>query len=394
MPPHKESFDKSKVHLISLIAFLMGFGQALITYVLSSYFKTISGTENVGPFYIISYGVVLVVLLNWHRVIRKIGKARVFILSVLAKVAIVIALVFLPPSYWALFFLMLYLICGALEWTSLDIILESYSKDNLSGRIRGIHLTIFNAGFIFGPFISTRILDQYQFQGVFLGLLILNAIVLIFSLVGLSKINHGYKRDLNIREIIAKVWKRKNILRILYVSIALEIFFAILVIYTPIYLLDLGYSWDDIGIMFSVMLIPFVLLQIPIGFLADKKWGEKEMILISLSLMALSTILVFTGARQSVAIWGLILLLTRVGAAALEILRDSYFYKRIDGYDVDMIDIYKAAIPVGYIIANILAFLVLLFFPLKAVFLIVVAVVASALVPAFSLKDNRAEAEV
>lgn len=393
MSSHKETFDKNKVHLIGLIAFLMGFGQALITYVLSSYFKAISGTENVGLFYIVSYAIVLIVLLNWHKAIRKIGKARVFLLAVLAKVAIVVALVFLPPSYWALGVLMLYLVSGALEWTSLDIILESYSQDNLSGRIRGVHLTIFNAGFLFGPFISTRILDQYGFQGVFLGLLILNAVVLVFSMVGLGNINHGYKRDLKVMEIIAKVLRRKNILRIFYISLALEIFFAILVIYTPIYLLDLGYSWDDIGIIFSIMLVPFVLLQIPIGFLADKKWGEKEMIFLSLFLMALSTILVFTGGRQSVLIWGGILLLTRIGAAALEILRDSYFYKRIDGYDVDMIDLYKATVPAGYIIANILAVACLFLFPLKAVFLIVVVVVASALVPAFQLQDNKAECE-
>lgn len=393
MPPHKETFDKNKVHLISLIAFLMGFSQSLIAYVLSSYFKEISGTESVGPFYIVSYLIVLLVLLNWHKVIRRFGKARVFILAVLAKVGIVIALVFLPPSYWALVFLMLYLICGALEWTSLDIILESYSKDNLSGRIRGIHLTIYNAGFIFGPLVSTYILSQYQFQGVFVGLLILNAIILIFSLVGLSNINHGYKRDLNISEIIRKVWKRKNILRIFYISIALEIFFALLVIYTPMYLLDLGYGWDDIGIMFSVMLVPFVLLQIPVGFLADKKWGEKEMIIISLTMMALATILLFTTDHASVAVWAGILFLTRLGAAALEILRDSYFYKRIDGYDVDMIDFYKATLPVGYIVANVLAFVCLLIFPLKAVFLIVVVVVASALIPAFGIKDNKAECE-
>lgn len=393
MPSHKETFDKRKIHLISLIAFLMGFSQALITYVLSSYFKIISGTENVGPFYILSYLIVLLVLLNWHKVIRKMGKARVFILAVLAKVGIVVAMVFIPPSIPALVILMLYLICGALEWTSLDIILESYSKDNLSGRIRGIHLTIFNAGFIFGPFLSTRILDQYSYQGVFLALLVLNAVVLIFSMVGLSNINHGYKRDLKVTEIIAKVWKRKNILRIFYISTALEIFFAILVIYTPIYLQDLGYGWDEIGIIFSVMLVPFVLLQIPIGFLADKKWGEKEMIFLSLFLMALSTILVFTGGKQSVAVWGGILLLTRLGAAALEILRDSYFYKRIDGYDVDMIDLYKATFPVGYIIANVLAFVCLLIFPLKAVFLIVVVVVAAALFPAFELQDNKAECE-
>lgn len=393
MPPHKESFNKNKIHLISLIAFLMGFGQALIAYILSSYFKTISGTESVGPFYIASYAIVLLVLLNWHKVIRKFGKARVFILAVLAKVVIVIALVFLPSSYWALVFLMLYLICGALEWTSLDIILESYSQDNLSGRIRGIHLTIYNAGFIFGPLVSTYILSQYQFQGVFIGMLILNAIILIFSLVGLTKINHDYKRDLKISEIVVKVWRRKNILRIFYISIALEIFFALLVIYTPIYLLDLGYGWDDIGIMFSVMLIPFVLLQIPVGFLADKKWGEKEMIFISLFLMSLSTVLVFAGGKQSLIVWAGILFLTRLGAAALEILRDSYFYKRIDGYDVDMIDLYKATLPVGYIVANFLAFVCLLFFPLKAVFLIVVVVVASALIPAFNLKDSKAECE-
>ena len=48
---HQEKIDKQKIKQISFISFLMGFAQAVMIYVMSSYFKQVAGTENVGFFY-------------------------------------------------------------------------------------------------------------------------------------------------------------------------------------------------------------------------------------------------------------------------------------------------------------------------------------------------------
>jgi MFS family permease len=395
MAHHKENFDKRKVELVSLISFLMGFSQALIAYVLSSYVTEITGSEKyVGAIYFIAYVFVLFCFMNLHRVIRRIGKSRVFILAVFAKIIVITLLILLPPDKISVPFVILYILFGAIEWTAMDIILESFSKDRMSGRIRGLHLTVINGGFIIGPLLSTFLLQKYDFQTVFIFLLIFNMLVFFFSLIGLRKVSYSFNKQIKVLDVLRKVGKRKNIMRIFYVAFVLDVFFALMVIYTPFYLLHLGFSWENIGRIFAVMLIPFVLIQYPAGLLADKKFGEKEFIISALLIMGISTIIVFFSSSTSIIYWMILLFITRIGAALLEVMRDSYFYKRIDCDDVDLIDFFRSSVAVAFIVSTAIASLLLIFFPVRSVFLLVALVVFSAILPAAMLQDNKCEKEL
>jgi MFS family permease len=130
------------------------------------------------------------------------------------------------------------------------------------------------------------------------------------------------------------------------------------------------------------------------GVLADKKMGEKELIIVALSIMAPAVLSIYFIESKSMIIWAVVLLLTRVGAAMLEVLTDSYFYKRIDGDDVELIDFYRTAHSFAYIVAAILSAFVLLFFSMKAVFILVFAVIVAGFYPAYHLMDNKSEAEL
>jgi MFS family permease len=391
---HDEKLDAGRIHLTSFVSFLMGFSQAVLVYVISSYFKLATGVENVGVFYAVSYIIFLIVLLNLHKFMRVLGKANVFYFALLAKLVVIVFLIFSDPSVTGILLLMLYIILGHIEWVALDVIIENFSVDRMSGRIRGLHLTIINAGFLFGPFVSTYVLNNMGFHGIFIFSLVFNAFVLIFGLMSFRKVNHRFEQKLKVVDILKKVINRKNVMRIYYISFVLEFFFALMIIYTPIYLRDLGYSWESIGIMFTVMLIPFVLVQYPAGILADKKIGEKEMLIFSLFAMALATGAIYFVGAGSVLIWAAVLFATRIGAALIETLRDSYFFKRIDGRDVDLIDFFRTTVPVAYILAAMLSSFVLFLFPTKYIFILTALVVASALYPAFKLKDSQCEAEM
>jgi len=391
---HDEKLEKKKVNLISFISFLMGFSQAMLIYVMAYYFKIASGSEDVGLFYFISYAILLVSLLNFHKIIRILGKSNVFYFSILGAIIITAFLIFSEPSFLGIGLLMLYIIFINLSWVALDVILESFSTDGMSGRIRGLHLTVVNAGYLVGPLLSTKILQGFDFKGIFIFLLVFNSLVLIFSLIGLRNVNHKFENKLKVVELIKKIWIKKDILKVYYLSFALDFFYALMVIYTSIYLLNLGLSWDKIGIIFTIMLVPFVLLQYPIGFLADKKMGEKELLIASLIFIIISTLAIYFVDSQKIWVWGVILLGTRIGAAMLEVLRDSYFYKKIDGHDVDLINFFRTSMPMGYLLATGISFPLLLFFPTKIVFILVSLVVFSALIPAFMLVDNKSEKEV
>lgn len=388
---HQENLDENRLRLTSFVTFLMGFSQAVLIYVMSSYFKLATGTESVGIFYGFSYAIFLLILLNLHKLVRLFGKSNVFYFSVLANIITLTLLIFTNPSLSGVLLLMLYIIMGHIEWVALDVIVESFSTDKKSGRIRGLHLTILNAGVLFGPFVSVYVLDKIGFGGIFVFALIFNCFVFVFGLLGFRSVNHKFEQKLKVLDVIKKVIAKKDILRIYYVSFVLEFFYALMTIYTPIYLRDLGYSWENIGLIFTIMLVPFVLLQYPMGILADKRTGEKEFLLSAILIMAASTIAIYFIGSGSIMIWAIVLFITRIGAALIEILRDSYFFKKVDAYDVDIINFFRTSLPIAYIVATMFSSFIIFFLPIEFAFIMTGLVVLSALYPALKLVDNEVE---
>lgn len=391
---HQEKLNKEKIKIVAFVSFLLGFGQAVLIYVMSSYFKTVSGTENVGIFYLVAYSVELLLLLNFHKIVSSVGRSRALLFILLFKFPILLSLVLLPSNYVSIIPLVMYLIVGSLSWVALDMILESCSTDRFSGRIRGLHLTVMNLGYVFGPFLSVRLIDRFNFRGIFIFLIILYSFIFLIALLGFRNIKETVRDRPKVLEIFRKVFKRKNVLRAYYISFILEFFYALMVIYTPIYLRNLGISWDQIGIIFTIMLLPFVLFQYPAGLLADRKTGEKELIIAAIAMLGLSTFAVYFMSTASIALWAAVLFLTRIGASLIELLRDSYFYKRIGSCDIDLIDFFRTSRPVAYIAAAILSTFLLFVFPLKAIFILVAVVAISALYPAFKIVDNKSEREM
>lgn len=391
MKKHKEKLDKNKIKLIYCVSFLMGFSQAILIYVMSSYFKLATGIENVGIFYTISYVFFLITLLNLHKFVRILGKANIFHFSLLLKLIVIFGLSLSQPSNVGIFLMIIYIILGHIEWVSLDSIIENFSTDKMSGRIRGMYLTILSAGILLGPSVSMYILKKMDFQGIFLFSLIINSLILIVFLIGFRNVNDKFHQKLRVSDILKKVLARKNIMRIYYIAFVLDFFYALMIIYTPIYLRDLGFSWGDIGKIFTIMLLPFVLLQYAVGYLADNKTGEKKLLIFALLIMGCSTITIYFIESRSILIWMMILFTTRIGASMIEILRDSYFYKKIDRTNVDLIDFFRTSLPVAYICATALSSFLFLFLPIKCAFILTGVVIFSAIYPAFRLGDNNIE---
>lgn len=385
---HKENLNRKKIHLVSLVSFVFGFLDAFFIYVLSSYFSAISGTDNVGIFYFFAYGIVLISLFYLQPLIRHVGRARALYLSLGLSICAAAVLASLPTPGIAIMAALLLIVATNVTWVALDILLESFSQDLVSGSIRGLYLTIMNAGLLVAPILSLRTLDFFQYHGIFLTLVVGYTIVFIIALVGFRTDNRTVQKKILLRTTVKKMLAERNLLRIYHVSFAMEFFYALMIVYTPLYLRSLQFSWNEIGIIFTVMLVPFVVLQYPLGVLADRYFGEKEMLIGSIALAAAATfILPFLEAGNIVA-WGVALFMTRVGIAGIEILRDSYFYKQIDADDMDVIAFFRTARPIANIVAAVLSVLMLIVFPLWCVFFLVAFMLIFALFDTFFLEDS------
>lgn len=386
---HSENLKKNKIRLISFVSFLFGFLDAFFIYVLSTYFSVISGSVNVGIFYFLGYSVLLAVLFYLQSLIRFMGKARILYLSLGASIVASALLASVSEPFIAIGAALLLIIASNVTWVALDILLESFSQDRVSGTIRGLYLTIMNAGLLIAPFLSLKTLDTYSYEGIFLVLVVGYSIIFTLSLIGFRSDNRVFQEKLRFRFTLKKMLSERNLLRIYHISFAMEFFYALMIVYTPIYLRSLEYSWDQIGIIFTIMLIPFVALQYPLGVLADRYFGEKEMLMGSIVIATLATFsLPFLPAGNSL-LWALVLFMTRVGIAGIEILRDSYFYKQIDGNDMDVIAFFRTARPLANIIAAMLSVVILLFFPIFSVFILVSLMLLFAFLEACFLNDTQ-----
>lgn len=385
---HEEKLKKNKVRLVSFISLLLGFLDAFFIYILSTYFSDIAQSESVGIFYFVAYSGVFVCLFFLQPLIRRVGRAHALYLSLGVSICASALLASVSAPLLAIGAALLLIIATNVTWVALDIMLESFSQDKVSGTIRGLYLTIMNAGLLAAPFLSLKTLDMFNYSGIFLTLMIGYTVVFLITLLGFRTDNKVFQQKLQFGSTLKKMIRERNLLRIYHVSFALEFFYALMIVYTPIYLRSLDFSWDDIGIIFTMMLIPFVVLQYPLGVLADRYFGEKEMLIGSIGIAALATFALPFLDSSNLIVWGIALFLTRVGIAGIEILRDSYFYKQIDGNDMNVISFFRTARPLANIVAALLSILFLATFPLQGVFFLVVFVLSFSLSQVFFLKDT------
>lgn len=386
---HKEKLNNPAIRTLDISSFILGISAALILYLESDYFKTATRSDNVTVFFIVAYAITLALIFNWHYLISRFGKKRVFLGNLFVKAMVVVVLASLPVGKIGILFLMGYIILTVLSWIDIDILLEACSRDRKTGRIRGAYLTIMNAGYLVAPLFAGFILNKYGFQPVFLTAAMLILVVWVICFFKLRNIDGSQAEGIDFVSLLRKLSGRKNVLRIYYVSFLLEFFYALMIIYTPLYLLELGFSWAEIGKIFTIMLLPFVLLQYPAGYLADKKFEERDMIIFSLVLMSLTTAAVFLISSKNILLWAVVLFCTRIGASLIEILRDSYFYKRIDCRDVDIINFFRSVRPMAYIIGLMIATPVVYFFHIRYIFPLVSIGVLTGILAAKNMASSR-----
>jgi MFS family permease len=151
----------------------------------------------------------------------------------------------------------------------------------------------------------------------------------------------------------------------------------------------MNFGWDKIGIIFSIMLIPFVILDFPLGKLSDKI-GEKKMLIAGFLIIILSVLVIPLITDSKLWIWALILFATRIGAATIEVMNESYFFKTINERNADEISFFRNAPFVAYIIAPLVAVPILFLIPsFEYLFFFLSAVLLLGLFVALRLKDIK-----
>jgi len=379
------------IYTIAVIGFIYTLHLVIPMYSNSSFLSLFADEKTVGYIYMFGAALTVFAFLIAPGIIKRIGNYTTALSSVVIQIILFYGLITASSPLVLATLFALQAAVTAIISLCLDIFLEVYTDDKNVGATRGLYTTTLNASWIVGPLIGSMLIngtDNYRDTYV-------AALAMLFPLMYMIYRNFPKFKDpdyihLSPHQLLRHIGSNKNWMRLFSANFILQIFYSWMVVYSPIYLHKyVGFSWDEIGIILVVMLLPFALIQYPLGKLADKKYGEKEMMVIGFIILGITTILLALIDSNSVAVWAIALLCTRIGAATVEIMMETYFFKTVSTRDTAVLGIFRITRPMSMFIAPLITTFGLLFTTHEYLFVVIGVITLIGLYPALTIRDTN-----
>lgn len=366
----------------------------LTIFILSPHLAEFMGEAAVG---LVFAGGALLSLLGFMvlpQVLRKIPLKRVAQLLTVIQIGTLVALALSNAIPIIVGAVILLSALPALIGYSLDVFLEQATEgEENTGNVRGFFITVGNIALIISPLAIGYILgDTNQYEKIFA----LAAATLLPFLVLLSTVIHAKDspeklETLSLKKTLGCLVHSKDVLLGAGAHLVMLLFFSWVGIYIPLYLhTELGIPWESLGWVFSVMLLPYLILEFPIGIAADKWFGEREIMMGGFAVMGIALALIgFITIPLITTFLVAVLVSTRIGGAMVEITTETYFFKHVDGSDINSISLFRMLRPLGALIGPLIGSFALLFVSLQGLFIVLGALCFLGIPLAFFLQDTR-----
>ncbi len=379
------------IYTIAIIGFIYILHAAIPIYSNSSFLGLFANERTIGFIYMAGAAFSILCFLLAPVVIRRLGNYTMAIILVCLQMAVFYGLIAsTSPQSLTIFFILQFGIVSIIGLT-LDIFLESYTNNSHVGAVRGLYTATLNASWVIAPLIGSLIINgTNDYRGTYIA-----SMALLLPLLYLIHRNFPRFKDPNYTHLspwqLAKhVSSNKNWVKLFFANMILQTFYSWMVVYSPIYLnKTIGFGWEEIGIILVIMLIPFPLIQYPLGRLADKKYGEKEMLAIGFAIMAIATMALSLTTVRSILFWAILLFITRIGAATAEIMMETYFFKTVSPSDSATLGIFRITRPISYFLAPLIMIIGLLFLDERYMFVVIGMMCLIGLYPALTIKDTK-----
>ncbi|MFA6392160.1 MAG: MFS transporter [Patescibacteria group bacterium] len=357
--------------VLYFLGFVLALAAAFPGYIRSTFMEEFVDVGRVGLFFLGEALLSLAAINFFPYFIKKISNYKLAIIIILLQITSIILLITTNSTVGAFIFFALTGSMGYLIWINMDVFVERFTTNPTTGRIRTTYFTFINLGWLFSPLAVGYLTGEGNYRLIYIMAAILLSIALAIILYNKKLLaDHLQYEHHHSLTTLKHIWNNINLRGIFAIAFLLELFYATAVIYAPIYLHQtIGFEWKTIGMIFTFMLLPFIFLEIPAGIFADKYNGEKKVLNLGFMIIASAVALFFFIKSDNPFVWALILFLSRCGAALIEAMRETYFFKTVDVKDIDYINFFRNASPLGYLIGSGLSMLVLKFYPIEYLFL-------------------------
>ncbi|MDB5260188.1 MAG: major facilitator superfamily transporter [Candidatus Nomurabacteria bacterium] len=231
-------------------------------------------------------------------------------------------------------FFVVHFLLQSLLYVCLNIFVESFSHHAETGSIRGLFLVILNMGILVSPVIGGALLKIGSFEILYIVTSLTLIPFLYFLHKYLSHIKEPAYHSVDLFWAIRQVSRNTNLKGALIAMFIVQSFYAVMIIYSPIYLVTLGIPLTTyLSFILPLALVPLVLLPYEVGVLADTKYGEKEIMITGLCILAITAFMCVIITSNDPRVWIGILVVSRIGAALVETMAYTYFFKKIKSTD-------------------------------------------------------------
>lgn len=385
---------KRRLVPIYAASLLLIFHAFVVAYINSSFLQQFISEAAVGTIYIVGSAISVLVFLFISRVLRKIGNYKLTLSLLLLEFAAVAGMAFATELRVAIPLFLIHLITVPLIVFNLDVFMEEQIGNNetTTGGKRGLLLALTSMVGAFSPLIGGLLVDGEVTTFTYPYLLSAATIIPILGILlfFFNDFSDPKYSEIDLFRAIRTFWKKSNIRYVFLAHFSLQMFFMMTVVYAPLYLTKhIGLSWAEFGVMMFFAQLAYVVCEYPIGLIADKYIGEKEMmgfgfliLIISISWMSFVTI-------PSVLVWAIIMFTVRVGASLVEVTTESNFFKQTKSSDAQIISFFRVTRPLSYVLGAIIGSLALLYLPFNLLFLVFAALMVPALFYTANIVDSK-----
>jgi len=376
--------------LLYMMGFVFSLSLALPMYVNSSFLSEYTSEKIVGVLYTLGSVLTFFTLAMMPKVLTRLGNYRAMLLIALLTTVLLLGLALVDSFIFIAPIFILYSSLLSVVYFNFDVFLESYSSNAHTGGIRGLFLTVLNIAIVLGPFLAGLLLTNGDYWKIYLLAAGLVIVLMLLLLTNFRTFKDPVYVHVPFWQTLKRIWNDGDVYHIFVANLFLRFFYAWMVIYMPLYLHNhIGFEWSEIGTIFTIMLLPFILFELPAGKLADSRFGEKEIMTVGFIIMGLATMATIFLSAPILWMWAGLLFVTRIGASLVEIMTETYFFKHVSGADADIIGFFRNNRPIAYSIAPLTASIVLAFMDFKFLFLILGIVMLLGIRYSLSLKDTR-----
>lgn len=400
MPRTKISFSRPyhqpKRHLIPIYvaSLLLIFHAFIVAYINSSFLEQFIETTAVGTIYTVGSALSILIFLFISKVLHKVGNFKLTLILLFLDLLAVSGMAFADSLRVAVPLFLVHLISVPLIVFNIDVFMEEQIGNNetSTGSRRGLLLTLTSFIGALSPLISSLLIDQSA--GDFTNAYMVSAFtllpiiaILIFFFKDFSDPEYN---QIDLFSAIRTFWQHSNVRFVFLAHFILQMFFMVMVVYTPLYLTkDIGLTWAEFGVVMFFAQMAYVIFEYPIGLIADKYIGEKEMMGFGFLILAVSVSWMSFITVSGVLIWSIVMFVTRVGASFVEVTTESYFFKQTKSSDAQIISFFRITRPLAYVVGALLASLALLYLPFNFLFIVTACLMVPAMFFTLNIEDTK-----